>query len=165
MNLFKFLGEVSSLTSQESASTSSESIEEILVPQISWADVFDKVYHWLMTTGLKLLIAIIALIISFGLINFVTKKVFKRLQKKHVDETINRVIFGAPKIGLKLLVLTILIAYVGIETASLSAVIASLGVGISLAVQGTLSNFAGGVIIIVMRPFKIGDFKDFISYN
>ena len=66
MNLFKFLGEVSSLTSQESASTSSESIEEILVPQISWADVFDKVYHWLMTTGLKLLIAIIALIISFG---------------------------------------------------------------------------------------------------
>ena len=82
MNLFKFLGEVSSLTSQESASTSSESIEEILVPQISWADVFDKVYHWLMTTGLKLLIAIIALIISFGLINFVTKKVFKRLQKK-----------------------------------------------------------------------------------
>ena len=73
MNLFKFLGEVSSLTLQESASTSSESIEEILVPQISWADVFDKVYHWLMTTGLKLLIAIIALIISFGLINFVTK--------------------------------------------------------------------------------------------
>ena len=43
MNLFKFLGEVSLLTSQESASTSSESIEEILVPQISWADVFDKV--------------------------------------------------------------------------------------------------------------------------
>ena len=115
MNLFKFLGEFSSLTSQESASTSSESIEEILVPQISWADVFDKVYHWLMTTGLKLLIAIIALIISFGLINFVTKKVFKRLQKKHVDETINRVIFGASKIGLKLLVLTILIAYVGIN--------------------------------------------------
>ena len=80
MNLFKFLGEVSSLTSQESASTSSESIEEILVPQISWADVFDKVYHWLMTTGLKLLIAIIALIISFGLINLVTKKVYRRLQ-------------------------------------------------------------------------------------
>ena len=165
MNLFKFLGEVSSLTSQESASTSSESIEEILVPQISWADVFDKVYHWLMTTGLKLLIAIIALIISFGLINFVTKKVFKRLQKKHVDETINRVIFGASKIGLKLLVLTILIAYVGIETASLSAVIASLGVGISLAVQGTLSNFAGGVIIIVMRPFKIGDFITTSDYS
>ena len=165
MNLFKFLGEVSSLTSQESASTSSESIEEILVPQISWADVFDKVYHWLMTTGLKLLIAIIALIISFGLINFVTKKVFKRLHKKHVDETINRVISGASKIGLKLLVLTILIAYVGIETASLSAVIASLGVGISLAVQGTLSNFAGGVIIIVMRPFKIGDFITTSDYS
>ena len=51
-----------------------------------------------------------------------------------------------------------IIGYVGIETASISAVVASIGVGISLAVQGTLSNFAGGVIIIIMRPFKIGDY-------
>ena len=92
-------------------------------------------------------------------------KKFLSVFKKNVDETINRVIFGASKIGLKLLVLTILIAYVGIETASLSAVIASLGVGISLAVQGTLSNFAGGVIIIVMRPFKIGDFITTSDYS
>ena len=54
--------------------------------------------------------------------------------------------------------LAFFIGYVGIETASISAVIASIGIGISLAVQGTLSNFAGGVIIIVMRPFKIGDY-------
>ena len=49
------------------------------------------------------------------------------------------------------------VGYIGIETASISAVIASIGVGISLAVQGALSNFAGGLIIIIMRPFKIGD--------
>ena len=67
-------------------------------------------------------------------------------------------LYNISKIGLKILVLVCLVGYVGIETASISAVIASLGVGISLAVQGTLANFAGGVIIVFMRPFKIGDY-------
>ena len=62
------------------------------------------------------------------------------------------------RIALKILVMIGLIAYVGIETASLSALVLAIGTGISLALQGTLSNFAGGVIIIVMRPFKLGDY-------
>ena len=62
------------------------------------------------------------------------------------------------RLALKILVMLGLVGYVGFETASISAVIASLGVGISLAVQGTLSNFAGGVIIVIMRPFVLGDF-------
>jgi small conductance mechanosensitive channel len=80
------------------------------------------------------------------------------MQKRKVDETLARVGSQALRICLKIIILVCLVGYVGIETASITAVIASLGVGISLAVQGTLSNFAGGVIIIVMRPFKIGDF-------
>jgi small conductance mechanosensitive channel len=98
------------------------------------------------------------MIVTFKIVNVVTKRLYKRLEKKHVDETIARVGSQSLRIALKLIILVCLVGYVGIETASISAVIASLGVGISLAVQGTLSNFAGGVIIIVMRPFKIGDF-------
>ncbi|MGN1294820.1 MAG: mechanosensitive ion channel family protein [Bacilli bacterium] len=164
MNFFNFLDDVTSVTSQGDTSTS-QNLEEILVPQISWSDVFDKIYHWLMTTGLKLLIAIVVLIITFCLINLITKKIYKHLQKKHVDETIVKVAYGVTKVALKLVVLALLIGYVGIETASISAIIASLGVGISLAVQGTLSNFAGGVIIIVMRPFRIGDFITTNDYS
>jgi small conductance mechanosensitive channel len=77
---------------------------------------------------------------------------------KHADLTLSRVAYSAIKVVLKALVLISLIGYVGIETASISAVVATLGVGVSLAVQGTLANFAGGIIIILMRPFRIGDF-------
>ncbi|MBR6071796.1 MAG: mechanosensitive ion channel family protein [Acholeplasmatales bacterium] len=125
---------------------------------INWKAILDIVVKWATTTGIKLLIAIIILIISFKIINVVCKGILKKLEKKNADATLSKVLTNTAKIGLKILILLGLIGYVGIETASVSAIIASLGVGISLAVQGTLSNFAGGVIIIVMRPFKLGDF-------
>lgn len=123
-----------------------------------WGTLLSIVYEWLTTTGIKLVIAIVLMIISFKIINVFCKRLYKRMHKKNVDETIARVGSQSLRILLKIVVLVCLVGYVGIETASISAVLASIGVGISLAVQGTLSNFAGGVIIIVMRPFKIGDY-------
>ena len=132
--------------------------EETTVPSVDWSAVLDTVLNWVTHTGIKIVIAIVILLLSFAIINGITKKIYKRLQKKNADVTLSRVGTSAARIILKILVIVCLIGYVGIETASISAVIASIGVGISLAVQGTLSNFAGGVIIIVMRPFKIGDY-------
>lgn len=123
-----------------------------------WNGLWNTVLNWMLNTGVKLVIAVVLMIVTFKLVNVFTKRLYKRLQKKQVDETIARVSTQVLRIGLKILILVCLVGYVGIETASISAVIASIGVGISLAVQGTLSNFAGGVIIIVMRPFKIGDY-------
>lgn len=125
---------------------------------VTWGEIWNTVADWLTHSGIKIVIAILVLVVSFMIINAVTKSIYKRLQKKHADLTLSRVGTNAARIVLKVLVLVCLIGYLGIETASISAVIASIGVGISLAVQGTLSNFAGGVIIIVMRPFKIGDY-------
>jgi small conductance mechanosensitive channel len=125
---------------------------------VTWTDIWNTVANWMTSTGIKLVIAIVLLIITFKIVNVVTKKWYKRLQKKNADETLARVGTQSVRIALKVLILVCLVGYVGIETASITAVIASLGIGISMAVQGTLSNFAGGVIIIVMRPFKIGDF-------
>ncbi|MDE6850349.1 MAG: mechanosensitive ion channel, partial [Clostridia bacterium] len=124
----------------------------------TWSDVWNKIVGWMTDSGIKIVIAILLLVVSFIIINAVTKSIYKRLQKKNADLTLSRVGTNAARIILKVLVLVCLIGYLGIETASISAVIASIGIGISLAVQGTLSNFAGGVIIIVMRPFKIGDY-------
>lgn len=125
---------------------------------IDWSAVWNTILNWLTSTGIRIVIALVLLVVSFIIINVVTKRIYKRLEKKHADVTLSRVGTNTARIILKILVLVCLIGYVGIETASISAVIASIGVGISLAVQGTLSNFAGGVIIIVMRPFKIGDY-------
>lgn len=125
---------------------------------IDWSQVLQTVIDWCTTTGIKIIIALLVMFISFKIVNFFTKKLYKHLHKKQVDETITRVSTSALRLCLKVVILVCLVGYVGIETASFSAVIASLGVGISLAVQGTLSNFAGGVIIILMRPFRIGDY-------
>lgn len=125
---------------------------------IDWSAVWSTVLDWLTHTGIKIVIAIVVLLLSFAIINAVTKKIYKTCQKKNADETIARVTTQSVRIILKILVLVCLIAYLGFEIAAISAVISSIGIGISLAVQGTLGNFAGGVIIIVMRPFKIGDY-------
>ena len=118
----------------------------------------EKFLTFLATAGIKVVISVFIIVVSFKMINFIAKQIDKKLEKKRVDLTISRVCSSGFKLVFKVIIIICIIGYVGIETASISAVIASIGVGISLAVQGTLSNFAGGVIIIIMRPFKIGDY-------
>lgn len=125
---------------------------------IDWQKVIDTIVNWCTTTGIRVLISLIVIVVAFKIINFLCKRIYKRLTKKKADATLSKVLVQTARIALKVLVVLALIGYVGIETASITALVASLGVGISLAVQGTLSNFAGGVIIVVMRPFKLGDF-------
>ena len=125
---------------------------------IDWQEVINTIVTWCTTTGLKIIFSIIIMIVCFKLINFFTKRLLKRLTKKKTDPTISRTLCSFLRICLKVLVVAGLVGYVGVETASISAVLASAGVGLSLAIQGTLSNFAGGVIIVIMRPFKLGDF-------
>ena len=118
----------------------------------------NAVITFLAAIGIKLLISIIIIIFTFKTINLLGRKLDKKLEKKSVDLTISRVLSSGFRLVLKVVIIACVVSYLGVETASISALIASIGVGISLAVQGTLSNFAGGVIIIIMRPFKIGDY-------
>lgn len=124
---------------------------------IDWNVLINTLINWCMTTGIKFVLGILVLIVLFKIINASTRRLYKTLHKRHIDETIAKVVSSSIKVFLKVLILIMFIGYIGIETASISAVIASIGVGVSLAVQGALSNFAGGLIIIIMRPFKIGD--------
>lgn len=140
----------------EAATTTEEAAETAV--SIDWNALLNSIVEWCMTTGLKLIIGFIVLIISFKITNFIFRRIFKHFSKRKHDETILKVITSSGRILVKVLLVVAYVGVIGIETASISAVIASLGVGISLAVQGTLSNFAGGVIIIIMRPFRIGDF-------
>lgn len=144
------------LMEEVATETTTTALDE--VTNITWKDVLDKIIDWACNTGIKVVIALIVWIISFKLINFFFKRLSKRLARKHADPTLSKVLVNIARIALKILVIVCLIGYVGIQTASISAVILAIGTGISLALQGTLSNFAGGVIIIVMRPFKLGDF-------
>ena len=123
-------------------------------------ELLDKTKQWIVTEGIKLLVSLIILFLTFKIINIFTKSIEKRLQKskKNLDETITKVLLNVLKKGLKILAFICFLGYVGIETTSIAAAITSAGLGIGLALQGSLSNFAGGVIILVMRPYKLGDY-------
>lgn len=121
--------------------------------------IINSIINWVTTAGIKVVIALVILVISFAIIGSVCSKLQKTLEKQgKFDITLIRAFSNAAKIGLKILVLACLVGYLGIETSGISAVIASLGVCVGLAVNGTLSNLAGGAMLLLTRPFSVGDY-------
>ena len=132
--------------------------------------MWQTVQNWLTNTGIKIVIAIAIMVVSFSLINWICKKISKRVDKKvaenkKIDKTIYKTVSYVVKVALKVLVVIALIGYVGIDTSAITALIASLGVGVGLAINGTLSNFAGGVLILITRPFKDDDYIQACAYE
>lgn len=122
-------------------------------------DVWNTVANFATTTGLKIVIAIVILLVTFKIINAIGKKLQKKVENNtKLDKTLSKTLCYTVVVGLKVLVVVCLIGYLGIETSGISALIASLGVGVGLAVNGTLANFAGGALLLITRPFKIGDY-------
>ena len=113
----------------------------------------------------RVAIALVLLFVSFRLIGLLTRKIGNMPRIKNADKTISKIMLYALSLSLRALVILALVSFVGIDTGGITTVIASLGVGIGLAVNGTLSNFAGGFIIIVTRPFRIDDFIEAQGYS
>jgi len=131
---------------------------------MDWQALLNTLAQWATNTGVKIIISLVIMFVSFKIINVVSKKIVKRGGKKHSDKTIFQTLAYVLKIGLKIIVVICLIGYLGIDTSGLTALIASLGVGIGLAVNGALSNLAGGVLIILTRPFKIDDYIEVLGH-
>lgn len=121
--------------------------------------IIDAVISWCLDSGIKIVISLIVLAVSFRVINLISRKIEGRFKAnaKH-DKTIVKVLGYIGKVGAKILVVIGVVGYLGIDTSGLTALITSLGVCAGLAVNGALSNLAGGVIIIFTRPFKIDDY-------
>lgn len=132
---------------------------------MDWQALTNTLLQWATNTGVKIVVALIVMFISFKIINAIAKKIIKRGEKKNADKTIFQTFAYVLKIGLKIIVIICLIGYLGIDTSGLTALVASLGVGIGLAVNGALSNLAGGVLIILTRPFKIDDYIEALGYS
>lgn len=124
----------------------------------SLAELIQEVATWLSTEGLKLIFGLIILFIVCKIINVIAKRFKKQMENKKRDKTITALGYKVIRYGLKGLAILCFLGFVGIDTAGIGTVVGSLGVGVGLAVNGTLSNFAGGIVILVMRPFGIGDY-------
>ncbi|MFK7954110.1 MAG: mechanosensitive ion channel family protein [Ekhidna sp.] len=117
-----------------------------------------------ITWGPKLVAAILTLIIGLWIIGMVVRTFGKAMDKRNVDPSLSpflKSLFGAI---LRVMLLISVIGMVGIEATSFVAVLGAMGLAIGLALQGTLQNFAGGVIILLLKPFKVGDVIDAMGY-
>ena len=118
-------------------------------------EIIEMVRNWAMTTGIKILAAILILLITFIIVTIISRRIEKKLEKSgKFDKTIIRTLSYAGRIVVKIVIATCLVGWLGVDTTGIAALIASLGVGVGLAVNGALSNFAGGILLLVTRPFK-----------
>ncbi len=108
--------------------------------------------------GLKLIGAILILIVGFWLAKKLTRGMRKMLSKRDIDASLGSFLSSFVNIVLRILVILIAIASVGIEMTSIVAIIGATSLAIGMALSGTFQNFAGGIVILFLKPFKVGDY-------
>lgn len=134
---------------------------ETTTETINWSAVLDTVFSWCLDTGIKILISLLILFVSFRVINAIAKRIEKKSKNNEkLDKTLVKTLTYVGKIAAKIIVAICLVGYLGIDTSGLTALVTSLGVCAGLAVNGALSNLAGGVLIIFTRPFKVDDYVE-----
>lgn len=114
--------------------------------------------------GTKLLVAIIVFIIGLWIVKRILKLFDLAMQKKNVEVTLHQFLLSIVGIMFKAILIIIFASMVGVETTSLIAVLGAAGLAVGLALQGSLSNFAGGILILFFKPFKAGDVIDAQGY-
>lgn len=131
----------------------------------TWADIITFLKDLVFKFGPKLIIASLILWIGFKLIRFLVKKIKLAFEKKELDLSLRPFLISTISILLKVLLILTVIGYLGVEMTQFTAILASCGVAIGLALSGTLQNVAGGVVILVLRPFKVGDYIEAQGYE
>lgn len=105
----------------------------------------------------NLILAIIIFVVGWWVIRFMNRLVHRFFEKKDYEPTLESFIQSFINIALKVLLFVVVVTQLGVKSSSLVAMIGTAGLAIGLALQGSLANFAGGVLILIFKPFKVGD--------
>lgn len=116
------------------------------------------VHQYVVPLAIRIVIALIVLIVGRWVIKLAKKWLANGLLSKRADATLHKFLSNLVSVVLNFVLIIIIIGILGVNTSSLVALLASAGLAIGMALSGTLQNFAGGVVIIMFRPFKVGDF-------
>ena len=122
--------------------------------------LLDKLNDLWVDAGIKLIYVLVILIVGGKLIKLITKLITKGRAFKKLDKSVAGFLLSFIKVTLNIILLVILAGVIGIPSASIITLLGSAGVAIGLAMQGGLSNIAGGIVILIFKPFKVGDFID-----
>ena len=123
----------------------------------SWESLLDQVPHFLATNGLKLVAAILIYVIGKWVAKLITSLLRKLLNRSKLDSTLVTFVSNIVYALILTFVIIAAIGKLGVQTTSLVAIVGAAGLAVGMALQGSLSNFASGVMLILFKPFKVGD--------
>lgn len=125
--------------------------------EINFEEILQQITELATTHGLKLLLALVTLWIGWKVCNALSKGLDRWFQKTDFDEALESFILSLVSIALKVVLIVTCIGIAGFPTTSFVAVLGAAGLAVGMALSGTLQNFAGGVLILFLKPFKVGD--------
>ncbi|TNE54770.1 MAG: mechanosensitive ion channel [Bacteroidetes bacterium] len=114
----------------------------------------------LVDFGIRIAIALVILVIGFWLAKVLTKSLKKIFEKRNIEKSLSTFLVSLTGILVKTLIIVTAITQLGIEMTSFVAILGAAGLAIGMAFSGTLSNFAGGVMILIFKPYKVGDYVE-----
>ncbi len=120
--------------------------------------LIDLLVEWALSVGKNILLALIVLFVGTKLVKWILKLTEKSFSKGRLEPIVIKFLLSLIKFLLYALIIIVIIGILGIPTSSFIAALSAAGLAVGLALQGSLSNFAGGVLILLFKPFKIGDY-------
>jgi small conductance mechanosensitive channel len=124
---------------------------------MNWEKFYDKAYSWILTVGPRLIIAIIVLFIGLWLIRILKGAITRHMLKRNFDASLQPFLVSLSVTVLNILLVISLIQVLGFQLTIFTTVIGALSVAAGLALSGTLQNFTSGVLILLLKPFEVGD--------
>lgn len=138
----------------ESQASLTEAVAATDASAFGWDNIWDKVIEY----GTNLAIAVAVLVIGLIIAKRLSNLVGKVLKRKELDDSLQGFLVSMVSITLKILVVLTALSQLGVEMTSFVALIGAAGLAIGMAFSGTLGNFAGGIMILIFRPYKVGDY-------
>ena len=131
--------------------------EDLKNGSIDWTNVLQQLMNWALDAGRHILVAAIVYIIGHYVIKFLNFLVNQMLERRKVETSVTTFLKSFVNILLQVLLIISVLGALGVNTTSFAALLASFGVAIGMALSGNLQNFAGGIVILFLKPYKVGD--------
>lgn len=138
--------------------------ETAMLKSLPLDELIDRLVHGLVSLAINIAIAILVFYVGKFIINKIYNMVRRVLLNRHVDSGLRTFLLSMIRIVLYFILVVTVIGILGIETSSFLAIFASAGVAIGMALSGTLQNFAGGVLILLLKPYRVGNYIEAQGY-
>ncbi len=148
------------LEAAQTAAKAVNEVEKIVLDKSQINTVLQQMIGWCVEAGKNILVAAIVFIVGRIIVSFLNRLLARMLERRHVETTIQTFLKSLVNILLMMLLVISVVSALGVNTTSFAALLASAGVAIGMALSGNLQNLAGGLIILLFRPYKVGDWVE-----